>query len=241
MREAMKQLGYVDTYHMMSASIENPPDCLMWQDAFAAKFDGVGTFTRKDWDQLMGHCQAVCDWPAVAFAQELIEAYPEAKVILTGRDVDSWHASTMKTVYWRVTDPALKFVSKFSWAASMYEPVLQRFFDTFFEGDFPKKGKEIYKRHYENVKSMVPPENLLEYKITDGWKPLAEFLDEAVPCVPFPRVNDNADFVTRSQRRNRNQMLNVLFRYAVVGSTFAAGVAVAAHTAKRFKLFDLLK
>jgi len=51
MREAMKQLGYVDTYHMMSASIENPPDCLMWQDAFAAKFDGVGTFTRKDWGE----------------------------------------------------------------------------------------------------------------------------------------------------------------------------------------------
>lgn len=52
MREAMKQLGYVDTYHMMSASIENPPDCLMWQDAFAAKYDGVGTFTRKDWGKL---------------------------------------------------------------------------------------------------------------------------------------------------------------------------------------------
>lgn len=35
--------------------------------------------------------QAVCDWPACAFAKELIEAYPEAKVILTNRDVDSWH------------------------------------------------------------------------------------------------------------------------------------------------------
>jgi hypothetical protein len=35
--------------------------------------------------------QAVCDWPACAFAKELIEAYPEAKVILTTRDVDSWY------------------------------------------------------------------------------------------------------------------------------------------------------
>ena len=35
--------------------------------------------------------QAVSDWPACAFAKELIEAYPEAKVILTNRDVDSWH------------------------------------------------------------------------------------------------------------------------------------------------------
>lgn len=92
LRSALQELGFTDTYHMMSASVENPPDCLMWQDAFAAKFDGEGEFGRDQWDQLLGHCQAVCDWPAVAFAKELIEAYPEAKVLITTRDVDSWHA-----------------------------------------------------------------------------------------------------------------------------------------------------
>ncbi|KAA8573173.1 hypothetical protein EYC84_003682 [Monilinia fructicola] len=100
MRAAMRELGYVDTYHMMSASIENPPDCLLWRDAFDAKYHNGPAFTRADWDQLLGHCQAVCDWPAVAFAPELIAAYPEAKIILTNRDVDSWHASTLKTVNW---------------------------------------------------------------------------------------------------------------------------------------------
>lgn len=80
------------TYHMMSASMENPPDCLMWHDALSAKYDGVGEFGRKEWDQLLGDCQAVCDWPACAFAKELIEAYPNAKVILTTREVESWHA-----------------------------------------------------------------------------------------------------------------------------------------------------
>ena len=92
LRIALNQLGYNDTYHMMCASVENPPDCLMWQDAFAAKFDKKGKFGREEWDKLLGHCQAICDWPAVAFAKELIEAYPEAKVIVTTRDVDSWHA-----------------------------------------------------------------------------------------------------------------------------------------------------
>lgn len=32
--------------------------------------------------------QAVTDFPAVIFARELIDAYPEAKVILTNRNVD---------------------------------------------------------------------------------------------------------------------------------------------------------
>jgi hypothetical protein len=109
---------------LMSASVENPPDCLMWSDALASKYDGKGTFGREQWDQLLGHCQAVCDWPAVAFAKELIEAYPDAKVLVTTRDIDSWHASTMKTVHWRATEPELKAVGKFDWAAGMYQPML---------------------------------------------------------------------------------------------------------------------
>ncbi|CAJ2503510.1 Uu.00g109040.m01.CDS01 [Anthostomella pinea] len=211
MRAAMKQLGYVDTYHMMNCSIENPPDALLWMDALRAKYDGVGQpFTRKDWDRLLGNSQAVCDWPACAFAKELIEAYPEAKVVLTGRDVDSWHASTMKTVYWRATDPELRALSHCSWAARMYYPMLKKFFDTFFEGDFPNRGKQVYIRHYEEVKRMVAPDNLLEFRVQDGWEPLCEFLGEQVPAGDkFPNVNDNSDFVSRSRRRNRRQMLNV--------------------------------
>lgn len=128
LRTALKQLGFDDCYHMMSASVENPPDCLMWQDAFAAKFDGVGTFGRAEWDKLLGHCMAVCDWPAVAFAKELIEAYPEAKVLLTTRDVDSWHSSTMKTVDWRANDPELRAVAKLDWGAGLYQPMLKSAF-----------------------------------------------------------------------------------------------------------------
>ncbi|KAI1160850.1 P-loop containing nucleoside triphosphate hydrolase protein [Nemania serpens] len=210
MRAAMKQLGFVDTYHMMNCSIENPPDALLWMDALRAKYDGIGEFTRKDWDKLLGSSQAVCDWPACAFAKELIEAYPEAKVIMTTREVDSWHASTMKTVYWRATDPELRMLSYFSWAAKMYYPMLNKFFDTFFEGDFPNRGKDIFTRHYAEVKKLVPPERLLEYRVQDGWEPLCKFLDAPVPHgIPFPHVNDNSDFISRSRRRNRAQMCNV--------------------------------
>lgn len=54
---ALKQLGYVDTYHMKSV-FENPMDCQMWIEAFEAKYLGKGKpFEREDWDQLLGHCQ----------------------------------------------------------------------------------------------------------------------------------------------------------------------------------------
>jgi hypothetical protein len=37
--------------------MENPRDCEMWLDALRAKFEGKGKFDKKDWDQLLGHCQ----------------------------------------------------------------------------------------------------------------------------------------------------------------------------------------
>jgi hypothetical protein len=234
LRQALQQLGYSKTYHMMCASVENPPDCLMWQDALTAKYDGVGKFGRKEWDQLLGDCQAVCDWPACAFAKELIETYPDAKVILTVRDVESWHASTMKTVYWRVKDPNHQFISTFSWAASMYYPMLKKFFETFFHDDFPNQGKQVYLDHIAEVRSLVPPENLLEYNIKEGWDPLCEFLDKKIPDCPFPQGNDMTSFIERCRTRNRRQLMNGALRIGAIGAVILVIVTALSSMAKLY-------
>jgi len=234
LRTALKQLGYNDCYHMMSASVENPPDCLVWQDAFAAKYDGKGKFGREEWDQLLGHCQAVCDWPAVAFAKELIEAYPEAKIIITTRDVDSWYASTMKTVNWRVNDPELRALANFDWSAGMYYPMLRRFWDVFFYGDFEKYGKQRFREYYDELRSIVPPGQLLEFQVSSGWGPLCEYLGDPVPDTPFPRSNDTDGFVYRCRKQNRKQMMNVLFRALVVGVPVLATAISATVALTRF-------
>ena len=226
LRIALKELGYNDTYHMMSASVENPPDCLMWQDALAAKFDGRGKFGREEWDQLLGHCQAVCDWPATAFAKELIETYPEAKILVTTRDVDSWYRSTLKTVNWRVNDPKLRWLARVDWAAGLYYPMLRKFWDCFFV-DFENLGKERFQNYYQEIRNLVPPSQLLEYRVSSGWKPLCDYLGEPVPATPFPHSNDQDTFVERCQTSNRKQILNVIFRVLVAslplfGAAFSA-------------------
>jgi hypothetical protein len=64
----------------------------MWMEAIEAKFDGKGKpYGRAEFDKLLGHCQGVSDIPAILFAEELIAAYPEAKVILTHRNFDTWY------------------------------------------------------------------------------------------------------------------------------------------------------
>ena len=95
-------------------------------------------------------------------------------MILTNRDIDKWHAlvvmeqgkrsykiwlicyrSTMKTVYWRVTDSELRYLSYVDWASGLYYPMLRKFFDTFFEGTFPTTGKDVYRRHYADIRRRV--------------------------------------------------------------------------------------
>jgi hypothetical protein len=47
----------------------------------------------------------------------------------------------------------------------------------------------------DEVKRTVPAERLLVWQPQDGWEPLCEFLDVAVPDEPLPNVNDSSAFV----------------------------------------------
>lgn len=71
-RQALGMLGYHETYHMTSTSGDNCRDSVMWLDALRAKYDGIGKFGRKDWDQLLGHCQVRLLSSAVHLADPLL-------------------------------------------------------------------------------------------------------------------------------------------------------------------------
>lgn len=220
-RTALRSLGYLETYHMRAASTETPRDNEFWMRAIKAKWDGEGTFEKEDWDQLLGHCQAVCDLPAAAFAAELIAAYPDAKVILTNRDPDSWHRSTTKTIYQGIRDPTFQLLSHFDWAFQLYRPMLLTLWDRMFQGDFENKGREVFAAHYDLVRELVPKERLLEYEAADGWGPLVKFLGESMPEEPFPFTNSASDFQRGIRGRNNTKLRN----HVVKGLVYVLGAA----------------
>ncbi|QSS60145.1 NAD dependent epimerase/dehydratase [Histoplasma capsulatum] len=84
-----------------------------------------------------------------------MEAHSNAKALLITRGVDSWNTSVMKSIWWRATDLEHRLTSNYSWAAGMYYPMLQKFFDICFTGDFPNKGKQIYLNHVEGGRTPV--------------------------------------------------------------------------------------
>lgn len=158
-------------------------------------------------DKLFEGFQSAVDFPFAKYYRELMVAYPEAKVILTVRDADSWYESARKTIL-RGLPPgallvarALGVVSKnargFPRCWAYVKAVL---FDGLFEG---KAGDRefmiaLYSRWNEEVQKVVPPERLLVFKVKDGWKPLCDFLGVDVPDKPFPRANDGASFKERT-------------------------------------------
>ena len=49
---------------------------------------------------------------------------------------------------------------------------------------------ESYETHNARVRTLVPPERLLEYSVEEGWQPLCAFLNVAdCPTHPFPKTN----------------------------------------------------
>ncbi|KAK1144132.1 hypothetical protein N8T08_005794 [Aspergillus melleus] len=206
--EALRILGYNEAYHGYQLMLSNPRDGEMWMRALRAKFDGIGKpFGREEWDKLLGHCQAVCDVPALCFAEELIEAYPEAKVILTVRDPVEWYESILEITTVCERHPLLYLFlpflsaidalcrSRFRWVL----PVISRSGREILRGRLKEDGPRIYEEHYKKIEALVPPERLLHYHVREGWGPLCEFLEQPVPDVEIPRGNTKRELRLRMQ------------------------------------------
>ncbi|TKA81762.1 hypothetical protein B0A49_00634 [Cryomyces minteri] len=147
-------------------------------------------------DQLLGDYKAVsADPPAVAFAEDLIEAYPEAKVILVERELESWFKSFDKAVIEPTWSFRMNFVADLDPFIVGPTRYCHRKWTTGWmrakdEKEMREHARDIYREHYALVRRVTPKERLLEYRLGGGWEPLCEFLGKPVPNAPFPRVND---------------------------------------------------
>lgn len=117
MKAALETLG-IPTWHWVEMGA-NPPDMDLWSEALLAKFTAGRPFGRREFDMLLGNWGAVTDQPAAILCEELISAYPEAKVVLVERDVDRWYKSFSETVIAGSSNPWIPL-------ASYLDPVFMR-------------------------------------------------------------------------------------------------------------------
>jgi hypothetical protein len=89
MREALDLLGFGPCHHMREVT-DSETQKRLWR----ALVKGAA----PNWDIIFEGYASCVDWPSAFYWRELIETYPEAKVILTSRSPQSQWESFEKTI-----------------------------------------------------------------------------------------------------------------------------------------------
>ena len=192
MKLALEQLGFGPCYHMEEV-VFNSEHIEAWYH--------IAQGQRGDWQRLLQDFGATVDYPASIYYQELLAAFPDAKVVHTVRDPESWYKSTYDTIYRGVKDNLFpgwlqRAVKRVGQLQGMVSGLI---WEGVFEGAFEdrQRAMEIFEQHTADVKRTVPAEKLLVFNVKEGWEPLCQFLGVPVPNTPFPHVNDRESMQKR--------------------------------------------
>lgn len=153
--------------------------------------------TQYDWAQVFSGYSAAVDNPACCVWRELLQAYPDAKVLLTvhPRGAEAWYESTMDTIYFTETMWQFKVLELTTpFGRKMGEMSHKLIWQRSHKGTMNDRAKAIahYHQHIEEVKATVPAEQLLIFSVDHGWEPLCAFLGVSVPTSEFSNVNDRS-------------------------------------------------
>jgi hypothetical protein len=235
LKVALETLGFGPCYHM-SEVFANPEHVELWEAA--ARGEPVY------WGELFRGYRSTVDWPGAAFYEELMERYPDAKVILTVRDPERWYESARSTIF-NIQDVASSPIFSLG---SLFVPRMrhmrraarmagdltrQSVFDVEFEDR--RHAIEAFIQWNEKVEERVPSEKLLVYEVKEGWEPLCDFLGvEAPKDEPFPHLNDADSFRKMIRRRMVVAVAILVGAAALVGLTLVYLLsATSSRTSRR--------
>lgn len=204
LKAALEELGFGPCYHMVEL-LAQPERVTHWEAAEKGR--------PVDWEVLFEEYSAAVDFPVYRHYRRLADYYPKAKVILTIRNPDAWHESTLNTTYSANPPPLRKalFALKLPFsrrlrrllrALNLARGVWRKDFGGRFENR--EYALKTYQAHIEEVKRVIPRERLLIYEVRQGWKPLCAFLGVPVPKTPFPHLNDRVSFEQSLRRSSRD-------------------------------------
>lgn len=177
MRDALDRLGFGPCHHMMTLNAD-PGQRRMWR--------AVAKGAAPDWDRLYAGFRSGVDFPTAFWWRDLAALWPEAKVVLTIRDTESWWASfepIARELVENTDDPDSLSVTL----------VARRVF-----GGRPLDRDHacaVYEAHNAAVLAAIPAGRLHVHRVGDGWEGLCAFLGVPVPDEPYPRTNSRAELL----------------------------------------------
>ena len=175
LKTALEELLGGPCYHMIEVR-NRPADPDIWGDAYEGN--------SPDWEAFFDGYVAAVDWPAAPFWSELSDVFPDARIILSVRDADSWWESASSTIFHGIATMIRPEASD-GWAR------MGRGMVRWFTPDFRDEAtaKAAYLAYNDHVRATAPPDRLVEWTASDGWGPLCAALGIPMPDRPFPHAN----------------------------------------------------
>lgn len=166
--------------HHMIEILGDPAQALGWTAAIEGR--------PVDWSTMPPGYVSLVDWPGCSFWPELSAANPDALVLLSVHDPESWYRSASDTIFqsFDKVPPELQ-----PWMDAMRVLLRDRFSDRF---DDPTAMMDAYERHNTAVRKTIAAPRLLEWAPEDGWEPICDRLGTDVPDEPFPVTNTTDEF-----------------------------------------------
>lgn len=183
-RAALEILGLGKSYHMQEVFL-NPEHMAIWEQAADGRM--------LDWKTFLGDYAATLDGPACFYWREILDYFPDARVLLVRRDPTDWYRSMKDTIFPTLVsgplarEPAIRMIRHL---------LLDKVLHSKFEDEAYTVQK--YLDYCKEVDSSAPPEKLLVYDVAECWGPLCAFLGLPEPNVPFPAKNTSAEFRKRA-------------------------------------------
>ncbi|MDN5896934.1 MAG: hypothetical protein L0H93_23290 [Nocardioides sp.] len=165
--------------------------CLQMQDVWprpelASLWNRHRAGHLADWRQELREFDSCVDWPGCWQWREFAELWPEAHVLLTVRDAESWYDSALGSIH--------------AWTAPGQDvgpPEVAGLLDAVWEEHFGgwqnfldrPRAVAAYEEHLADVRKNCPGHRLIEWRVSDGWEPLCSSLGVPVPDVSLPHLN----------------------------------------------------
>ena len=184
---ALSHLLNKPSYHMQNILL-NKNEAKKWNNFFITKSKKI------DWDAIYSNYGACLDFPSCNYYKELMEYYPNSKVILTTRDSKSWIKSWNVLENQVLNSFTFKFMARIPYTSFYLQKKIHNELIIGKHGVFRGKGSDkdrmnLFEEWNQSVINYVPNDRLLVYHPKEGWEPLCNFLDLPTPDIQYPHLN----------------------------------------------------
>ena len=209
LKYALEHINGQPSYHMQNILL-NKKDAKKWHDLI---------FNNKkiyNWDNIYKGYGACLDFPSCNYYKELMDFYPDAKVILNLRDDESWVKS------WNVLNNQIlksftfRFIAKLPYTSfklhkDIHNEMILGSRGAFGGAKTDEEKMQKFNDWNQSVIDYVPKDRLLVYKVSEGWDPICKFLNVNISDIPFPYKNKTKNM------GHMSRFINAIFIILIIG------------------------